>query len=444
MNCDLARTEMIAYLKGELGEDGKKRLEEHLARCPTCRHELEGARRLLSWTEAASEEAVVKAVEEVIDTAIPANASDIHWEPQRDNTLLVRYRVDGVMHEAARFDSTLRHGIVNRIKMMAEMDTSETRIPQDGRLPWKRHGDDKEYDVRVSSAPYVHGEGLVMRILDRSYVMIGLDRLGFREDQMSTLLEIARSPNGLLLLSGPTGSGKTTTAYSLLSHIVSPAIKVLTVEDPVEYLLTGTNQVQVHKAAGLTFAAAVRTFLRHDPDVIYCGEIRDYETAQVLVQAAITGHLVISSLHTTDALQTTTRLADIGVEPFLVGATLIGAVAQRLVRTVCKECKAPVQPSPTSPAMKFLGITESDLESHTVCQGEGCDTCRKTGYRGRTGVFEVLKVDRELASMIVERRPLPEMLDLARSRGFVTMREDAKRKVLDGVTTAEEACRVLV
>ena len=444
MNCDQARTEIIAYLKGELDAEKKQRLEEHLARCPACRHELEGARRLLSWTEAASEEAVVKAVEQMIDSGIRGGASDIHVEPQRDGELLIRQRVDGVLHEVSRFDSVMRHGIVNRIKMMAGMDTSETSIPQDGRIPWKLEGDDKEYDMRVSCQPFVHGEGFVMRILDRSSVMIGLDKLGFYEDQMNALLEIASEPSGLLLLSGPTGSGKTTTAYSLLHHIVTPEIKVLTVEDPVEYQLTGTNQVQVHKKAGLTFATALRSFLRHDPDIIYIGEMRDLETASIAIEAAITGHLVITSLHTNDAIQTFVRLVDMGVDPFLISATLIGAVAQRLVRNVCKACKTEVPRDELSPAMKYFGITEDDLRSHTIFRGQGCDTCRKTGYRGRTGIFEVLKVDKELASMVVDRPPLRELLEAARAKGFRTMREDARRKVLDGMTTPEEALRVLV
>lgn len=441
MNCDLARTEMIAYLKGELSEESRAKLEEHLARCPTCRHELEGARRLLSWTEAASEEAVVKAVEEIIDKAIPAIASDIHLEPQRDNTLLVRYRVDGVMHEVSRFDSVMRGGIINRIKMMADMDASETRIPQDGRMPWK-YGE-KDYDIRVSSIPYVYGEGFVMRILDRSNVMIDLDKMGFYEDDLRTLLEIAHEPNGILALTGPTGSGKTTTAYSLLLKLVSPAVKVLTIEDPVEYQLVGTNQVQVNKKAGLTFATAARSFLRHDPDIVYLGEMRDCETAEVAVQTAITGHLVITVLHTNDAISAITRWLDIGVEPYLVAASFIGATAQRLVRRICPECKEDYSPDHTSPALKVLGITESDMAARKLYRGTGCDSCRKTGYRGRAGIYEVLKIDRDLASMIAERASNSELLAVALEKGFRPMREDAKRKVLEGVTTPEEALRVL-
>ena len=230
MNCDQARTEIIAYLKGELGEEGAKRLEEHFARCPNCRHELEGARRLLSWTEAASDEGVVKAVEETIDKGILAGASDIHWEPQKDNSLLVRYRVDGVLHEAARFDAVIRGGITSRIKMMADMDTAETRIPQDGRIPWKLKDKALDYDLRVSCQPFIFGEGFVMRILDKSHVLIGLERLGFYEDHLKMLQELAREPSGMIICTGPTGSGKTTTLYSMLAQVISPAVKVLTVE----------------------------------------------------------------------------------------------------------------------------------------------------------------------------------------------------------------------
>jgi type II secretory ATPase GspE/PulE/Tfp pilus assembly ATPase PilB-like protein len=356
----------------------------------------------------------------------------------------VRYRVDGVLHEAARFESATRGGITNRIKMMAEMDTSETGVPQDGRLPWKLTDRDLEFDIRVSCQPFIFGEGFVMRILDRSRVLIGLDKLGFYEDQLNALMEIASEPNGTLAVSGPTGSGKTTTIYSLLAQLISPEKKVLTIEDPVEYQITGANQVQVHKKAGLTFPVALRAFLRHDPDIIYVGEMRDLETASVAAEAALTGHLVITTLHTSDALQTLVRLVDMGVEPYLVAATVIGATAQRLARRVCQACKTEVPPDPSSPPIKFLGITEDDLRSHTIYRGQGCDTCRKTGYKGRLGIFEVLKIDRELASMINERPPLSELLEAARSKGFMTMREDARRKVLDGLTTPEEALRVLV
>ncbi len=444
MNCDQARTEIIAYLKGELGEESVKRLEEHFARCPNCRHELEGARRLLSWTEAASEEGVVKAVEETIDKGILVNASDIHWEPQRDNSMLVRYRVDGVLHEAARFDPVLRGGITNRIKMMAEMDTSETRIPQDGRLPWKLADRDMDFDIRVSCQPYIFGEGFVMRILDKSNVLIGLERLGFYEDQLKILEELAHEPSGMIICTGPTGSGKTTTLYSMLGQVISPAVKVIAIEDPVEYQITGANQVQVLKKAGLTFATALRSFLRADPDVIYVGEIRDLETLMIAIQAAMTGHLIMTTLHTDEAVSALIRMVDMGAEPFLVSGTVVGIIAQRLVRKVCQSCKEPVEADPENPVMKALEITAEDLASHTLYRGKGCEVCRNTGYKGRTGVYEVLKMDKELGSLLVSRAPLREIRDAAIAKGFLTMREDQRRKVLDGITAPEEAFRVLV
>jgi len=444
MNCDQARTEIIAYLKGELGTEAKQRLEEHLARCPNCRHELDGARRLLSWTEAASQEAVVKTVEETIDGAIAAGASDIHWEPQRDNTLQVRYRVDGVLHVVATHDSVMRQGIVSRVKMLADMNMSETSTPQDGRIPWKLHDQPKEYDIRVASSPFIFGEGFVMRILDRSSVLVGLDRLGFYPDHMKSLTEIASQPNGLLVIGGPTGSGKTTTIYSLLMHLISPERKVLTIEDPVEYQIPGANQVQVHKKVGLTFAAGLRSFLRHDPDIIYLGEMRDLETAMIAVEAAITGHLVITSLHTNDAVSSFVRLVDMGVEPYLIAATMIGAVNQRLARKVCANCKEEAELDLTGPVARFLGITAEDLADHKIYRGNGCEVCRGTGYKGRTGVYEILRVTKDLASMIIDRPPLRELKDAATAGGFAPMREDAKRKVLDGITTPEEVFRILV
>jgi len=401
MNCDQARTEIIAYLKGELSEESAKRLEEHLARCPNCRHELEGARRLLSWTEAASEEGVVKAVEETIDKAILANASDIHWEPQKDNSMLVRYRVDGVMHEVARFDAVMRGGITNRIKMMADMDTAETRIPQDGRIPWRLKDKEMDYDIRVACIPFIFGEGLVLRILDRSNVLIGLDRLGFYEDHLKTLTEMSHEPSGMIICTGPTGSGKTTTLYSMLAQVISPAVKVLTVEDPVEYQIQGANQVHVHKKAGLTFPVALRSFMRHDPDVIYVGEMRDLETVLISIEAAVTGHLIMTTLHADDAVSALIRLVDCGAEPYLVGATVIGVVAQRLVRKVCPNCKEPIEADPESPVMKALGITAEDLASHTLYKGRGCEACRNTGYKHRIGVYEVLRMDKELSSLLV-------------------------------------------
>lgn len=446
MNCEQAQTELIAHLKGELDEDKKRRLEAHLAKCPACRHELESAKRVLTWTEAADTDAIVRKVNTMIKHGIDAKASDIHLETERGGALLVRHRIDGVLHEVEKIDSVQREGITARIKMIAGMNVAETRIPQDGRIPIRIpvEGSDevKDYDLRVNCQPFVAGEGFVMRILDRSNVMIGLDRLGMYPDQTEAMRHLIHQSNGLLLMTGPTGSGKTTTAYSVLHELISPAVKIMTVEDPVEYLLDGVNQVQVHKKVGLTFSAAMRSFLRADPDVIYSGETRDLETGMICIEAALTGHLVLATLHTNDAPSALIRLVDMGVEPYLAGATVIGIVSQRLARQVCRHCKEPVEADLNSPVMKYLGITTEDLKEHKVYEGKGCDVCRQTGYRGRTGLFEILTMNGEIASLIVNRAPLVEIRDAAIANGMITLREDGKRKVLDGVTTAEEVLRV--
>jgi len=441
MNCDSARTEIIAYLKNELEAGKRKRIEEHFAQCPECRKELEQARRLLTWTEAASDEAVVKRVEEIIDNAIASGASDIHFESQRDDALIVRHRVDGVLHEVARFDSPQRVGVLARVKMLADLSVADTSLPQDGRIRWKFR--DRDFDLRTSCLPYVYGEGIVIRILDQSHVLVGMDKLGFYPEQMQALDNMMWQPNGLIIVAGPTGSGKTTTLYSMMMKLASPEKKMMSVEDPVEYMLTGVNQVQVNKKAGLTFEAALRSFLRHDPDIIMVGETRNLETVKLALEAALTGHLVLSILHTNDAPSVVTRLVDMGVEPYLIAATLNGAVSQRLARKVCRECGEDIEADLDSPTIKFLGITARDLKEHKLRKGKGCDTCRKTGYRGRVGLYEILTIDDELRALIANGATGPEVAESARSRGFLDMRADAKRKVLDGITTPEEVFRVL-
>lgn len=441
MNCDAARTEIIAYLKNELEAGKRKRLEEHLAQCPACRKELEQARRLLDWTEAASDEAVVGKVKDIIDNAIAAGASDIHLESQRDDTLLVRLRVDGVLREFACLDSPIRVGILARIKMLADLNVADTSLPQDGRLRWT--SDDKNFDLRVSSIPYVYGEGMVLRILDTSSVLVGMDKLGFYPEHIQTILKMIHQPNGQIIVAGPTGSGKTTTLYSMLMELVKPENKVMSVEDPVEYVLPGVNQVHVNVRAGLTFPVVMRSFLRHDPDIVMVGETRDLETAQMAVQAAITGHLVLSQLHTNDALSATSRLADIGIEPYLISATLVGVLSQRLARKVCGSCGEEIEADLNNPAIKFLGITDWDLKERKLRRGRGCETCRFTGYKGRIGLYEILTINDELRALIGNGVTGSELSEAARARGFLDMRADAKHKVLDGITTPEEALRVL-
>ena len=441
MNCDSARTEIIAYLKNELEEGKRKRLEEHFAKCPECRKELEQAKRLLTWTEAASDEAVVAKVGDIINSAIAAGASDIHFESQRDGTLLVRHRVDGVMHEVARCESSQRVGVLARLKMLADLSIPDASMPQDGRMKWTFR--EKDFDLRASCIPFVYGEGIAIRILDTSSVLLGMDRLGFYPEHMQEIARLIGQPNGLFVVTGPTGAGKTTTLYSILSKLVGPGRKIMSVEDPVEVTIPGVNQVHVNKRAGLTFEVALRSFLRHDPDIIMIGHTRNLETQQIAIEAAVTGHLVLSTLHTNDAPSVVTRIVDMGIEPYLIAATLIGAVSQRLARKVCGNCGEEIEADLDSPTLKFLGITAWDLKERKLRRGKGCEACRHTGYKNRVGLYEVLTIDAELRALIANGATGPELAESAGSRGFVDMRGDAKRKVLDGITTAEEAFRVL-
>lgn len=441
MNCDLARTEMIAYVKGELNAESKKRFEEHLAMCPDCRRELEQARAVLERTEAASDATIVKAVQETIQTAIDSSASDIHFESQSDDSLVVRYRIDGVLHQVQHIFPVNRQAVLNRLKIMADMNLAEQRIPQDGRIPITLGK--RDYDLRAHCAPFMYGEGIVLRILDRSNVLLGLDKLGFDEETLANLRHVIGQPWGLFIISGPTGSGKTTTANSILLELNSEAHKIITIEDPVEYALKGANQSNLHKKAGWTFPTALRSFLRSDPDIIFVGDTRDRETAGLSMEAAITGHLVITTLVPPTAIEVIQRLRAMGIEDVLIGGSMIGVLCQKLVRKCCMKCKKKVDIDPEEPALKFLGITGDDLKSHSIMRGEGCEACRNTGYKGRTGVFEQLTVDRELSVLISNGSSLDEIEKAALAKGFRTMTDDARRKVLDGITTPEEAFRVL-
>ena len=440
MNCDQARTELIAYLKGELEKEERTRLESHLARCPNCRHEMEGARRLLSWTEAASQEAVAKKLEEIIDGVFSAPISDIHFEPQSDDSLLVRYRIDGVLHEAGRIDSVQRYGVITRIKMLADLSVAETDAPQDGRFNWTFN--ERTLDLRVSCIPFVFGEGIVIRILDKSGRFLKLEDVYLYEDDLRMLEHWIGQPTGMIVVAGPTGSGKTTLCYSMLLRLTHAQNKVVTVENPVEMQIPGVNHIQV-RSPGLTSPKAIRALLRHDPDIMYVGDVQDTETATLCAHAALTGHLVIVSLHASSAVEAIRRLVDIGTDPYLIGETLTGVTNQRLVRRPCAQCKEEAEVDFGAPAIKYLGITPDDLADHKILRGKGCDNCRNTGYRGRAAIYELLEMDRELGAKIADGATPIEILEAARAKGFRTMIEDAKRKVLDGLTTPEEAVRVL-
>jgi type II secretory ATPase GspE/PulE/Tfp pilus assembly ATPase PilB-like protein len=440
MNCDLAKTEMIAYLREELDARQRQAIEEHLASCAVCRKELEAARNVLSWTAAASDAKVVEAVEALMRDAVAAGASDAHLEMQGDGTLLVRQRIDGVLHEVQRFDPAMADGIIARIKTLADMNVGETRLPQDGRIARR---DDGSVDVRVACCPFAHGSSIVMRFLNRDNVLLGLDRLEMGDDTRAAVDGLIHRPNGLIIVTGPVGSGRTTTMYSMLQAVIQPHIKVVTIEDPVEYLIPGANQGRVNRAAGHTFATALRAYMRHDPDIVMVGEIRDLETAELCMHAALTGHIVITSMIVRDAQGVPQRLASMGIEPFMTSGALIGVVAQRLVRRICDACKREVPTGEHAPMLAWLGLGTDDVAGRTLWEGAGCEKCRRTGYRGRTALFEVLTIDRDLSTAIGAGAPPDELARIADRAGFRAMRQDGLRKVLAGITTAQEVVRVL-
>jgi len=387
-----------------------------------------------------SEEApIIRIANTIIQQAIRDNASDIHVEPDK-RSLRVRYRIDGVLHEVMPLPKYIDKPLISRYKILAGMDIAERRIPQDGRIPIRM--DNKDYDLRVSCLPTVNGEKIVMRILDKSSVLIGLNKLGFTPEVQAKVEELVSQPNGMFLSTGPTGSGKTTTQYSILHKLNSPERNIITIEDPVEYQLSGIAQVQVHKKAGLTFASALRAFLRQDPDIIMVGEMRDIETASIAVEASLTGHLVLSTLHTNDAPSAVIRMVDMGVEPYLVSATVIGVLAQRLGRKVCANCKKPYQ-VPAGDLRRFGFKPTNPEEMVTLYRGEGCEACRGTGYKGRIGIYELMEVNDEIAELIVHRAPLADIREAAKANGMRELREDGLEKVLQGITTPDEVMRVV-
>ena len=386
----------------------------------------------------ANDAPIIRMVNVLIQTAVREQASDIHVEPERKN-VRVRYRIDGVLYEMMTLPKFVHAPLSSRLKIMSEMNIAERRVPQDGRIHIRHEGHD--YDMRVSAVPTVFGEKIVMRILDQGSVLIGLAKLGFTTDMMAQLEELIIQPNGMVLITGPTGSGKTTTLYSILNQINSVEKNILTVEDPVEYQLPGINQISVNRKAGLNFPVAMRSFLRQDPDIIMVGEIRDLETAEIAVQASLTGHLVLSTLHTNDSPSTIIRLSDMGVEPFLISAAVIGCVAQRLGRKLCDKCKEPVDPPRESIAR--LGIKEEEIEGGTFFRPVGCDNCHHRGYRGRIGVFELLTINDEIGEMVVRRAPLSEISQAAIANGMTTLLMDGFAKAKAGVTSIEEVLRVV-
>jgi len=352
----------------------------------------------------------------------------------------VRYRIDGVLHEVMPIPKHIQAPLTARYKIMSDMNIAERRVPQDGRIPVRHDG--KDYDMRVNCLPSLYGEKIVMRILDKSSVLLGLNKLGFTPEMQAQLEELVIQPNGCFLVTGPTGSGKTTTLYSVLHKINSVEKNIVTCEDPVEYQLGGITQVQINKKAGLNFSSALRSFLRQDPDIIMVGEMRDLETAEIAIESAITGHLVLSTLHTNDAPSATMRLADMGVEPFLIAATVMGVLGQRLARKICSSCKEPYK-VPASELRSFGFPVENPDQEVTLFKGRGCEVCKGKGYKGRMGIYELLRVNTEIAELIVRRAPLNDIKEAAVANGMKDMRQDGLQKVLEGITTPDEVRRVV-
>ncbi|MDX1972659.1 MAG: ATPase, T2SS/T4P/T4SS family [Candidatus Sumerlaeia bacterium] len=384
----------------------------------------------------ANDPPVIKLVNLLLVRAVQERASDLHIEPFAGK-LRVRYRVDGVLREIPSPPKSLQIGLLTRLKVMAGLNIAESRIPQDGRIRLSISG--KEIDLRVASVPTVYGESIVMRVLDKSTMMIGIKQLGFQEEVLESLIKEANKPNGIVLVTGPTGCGKTTTLYSLIGEVFDSGLKFITTEDPVEFELPGIVQVNINTRVKLTFAACLRSILRQDPDVIMVGEIRDVETAQIAIQAALTGHMVYSTLHTNSAAATVTRLVDMGIQPFLLTSTLRGVIGQRLIRTICPMCRDVY--IPTDDELEEFAVTREEVSDITFYEGRGCDDCNHTGFKGRLGIYEFLKVTDEINELILQRSTTDDIHALAVHQGLQTMRADGWLKICLGVTTFSEVSR---
>jgi len=385
----------------------------------------------------ASEAPIIRLVNRLILNAIELRASDIHFEPF-ESEFKVRYRIDGVLNDVEAPPKRLQSAIISRVKIMAKLDISERRLPQDGRTKLKIGG--KEIDFRISTIPTLFGESVVMRILDRDTLVLDLRQLGFPDHLLDRYLKLVAQPHGMVLVTGPTGSGKTSTLYATLSRINSPENKIITLEDPVEYQLKGINQIQVVPKIGLTFAGGLRSIVRQDPDIILVGEIRDRETAETAVQSALTGHLLFSTLHTNDATGAVTRMLDMGVESFLLSSTLLGVLAQRLVRLLCPACKTPLRPAPDE--LEAMGIAPSEAADLDFYGPAGCDDCRGTGFKGRTAIFEYLKIDDDIRREINAHADTERIKQVAVEKGMVPLRRDGWHKVARGLTTLAEVLKV--
>ena len=429
-------TELDAAFERLYGS-GKSSMDQIVGEVET-RDDAEGNEDLQQLKELASEAPIIRLVSLIISHALQARASDIHIEPF-ENRLIVRYRVDGVMHEVESPPRRFSAAVISRIKIMASLDIAERRLPQDGRIKLRIQG--KEVDLRVSTVPTMHGESVVMRILDKSGTTLDFAKLGFDPEVLRRFLEVLMRPHGIVLVTGPTGSGKTTTLYTALDRLNNPDLKILTVEDPVEYQMEGINQIQVKPQIGLTFANALRSIVRQDPDVIMIGEIRDLETAQIAVQAALTGHMVLSTLHTNDAASTINRMLDMGMDDYLLTSTVNGILAQRLVRTLCTHCREAHTALPeVVEEMQLRRYTQADPV--LLYRPVGCDQCGSTGYMGRISIVELLVMSDTIRSMIMRHVTAGEIRQQAIAEGMQTMYENGLSKTVVGVTTIEEVLRV--
>lgn len=385
---------------------------------------------------AASSTPVIKLLNQVLMLAIRDKASDIHFEPFEDKYQM-RYRIDGVLYDMESPPSYIAMALSSRIKVMANLDIAERRLPQDGRIPLVMDGN--PIDLRVSILPTMFGESVVLRVLDRTQVDLRLDMLGMQEHDLNVVSQLIKKPNGIVVVTGPTGSGKTTTLYSALKELNDIETKIITTENPVEYDIDGLVQVQIRPEIGLTFAKCLRSILRQDPDIVMVGEIRDLETAQISIQASLTGHLVFTTLHTNDAPSTIARMLDLGLEPFLITATLEGIVAQRLVRKICTKCKTEFQP--TEEMLMELDLRPEDVGDKTFYYGKGCDNCNRTGYRGRTGLYEIMAFNDEIRDLIMNHASTAVLREAAQRNGMKTLRDNGLKAIFDGITTLEEVAR---
>ncbi len=384
-----------------------------------------------------SDSPVIRLVNLMFSQAVRDNASDIHIEPYQ-NSVKIRQRLDGILYDMLRPPKHVQSALISRVKIMAKLNIAEKRLPQDGRIELKVAN--KEIDVRVSTLPTAFGERVVLRLLHKSSVMISLTDLGMPDDRFATFDKEIRSPNGIVLVTGPTGSGKTTTLYAALSAINNTDINIITVEDPIEYRISGIGQVQINPKIDLTFASGLRSIVRQDPDVILVGEIRDTETAEIAIQSALTGHLVFSTLHTNDSAGAITRLRDMGIEPFLIASSINAILAQRLIRIICENCKEEYTPAPEM--LERIGLTGEEYRDRKVFRGRGCVKCHSTGFKGRRGIFELLHMTQEMKAFILKTSDANQIRQRAIENGMVTLQQDGAQKVLEGVTTIEEVYRV--